>query len=290
MSTKRLQKTVIEGGRYKGNKYDRYYSIRQQRSHARDFCKQVIIDPELAEEQDIEEQDHVYKGFSDKLRPMYRWLDAQVGRPWADVHSEIFSKFDTRTTAGRHITFDHLLSSISEASNGFDSRGYLVENSEAMPGYYYYYNSYYVNSEGIFCKSKKIPRTKYKAPVVADFLQYEAFLNNRMIMKYQGKLYWLCPTDGIWRASWFPLNYPYKSQSLEYPIKLNYFLLDNGEYQKELPSILNISGKSHGEHWELIENPFSFKQRGELSVKETKDFYNLPTGIQSDILSFTFNR
>ena len=29
------------------------------------------------------------KHFSDHLRPLERWMDKQVGRPWADVHSEI---------------------------------------------------------------------------------------------------------------------------------------------------------------------------------------------------------
>jgi hypothetical protein len=54
----------------------------------------------------------VYQGFDDKLGPAYRWLEAQSGRPWNKVRSELFARFDTRTTAGRHIVFDHLLRSV----------------------------------------------------------------------------------------------------------------------------------------------------------------------------------
>jgi hypothetical protein len=39
-------------------------------------------------------------------------MQSQVGRPWAKVRSELFQRFDGRTTAGRHILFDHLLRSV----------------------------------------------------------------------------------------------------------------------------------------------------------------------------------
>jgi hypothetical protein len=56
----------------------------------------------------------VWRDFSDKLGPAGRFLSSQVGRPWSKVHSELFARFDTRTTAGRHILFDHVLKTIRE--------------------------------------------------------------------------------------------------------------------------------------------------------------------------------
>ncbi len=51
----------------------------------------------------------VPKWFRDKLSPAERWLRSQSGRPWDHVRSEMAARFDTRTLAGRHIVFDHLL-------------------------------------------------------------------------------------------------------------------------------------------------------------------------------------
>src|SRR5580692_493657 len=123
MSSKRLSKTVIEGGRHGYNKWERRHSHAEVRAGERDYLKQVITDPELADDIDIEAVRPVMKEFTDKLAPMYRWLDTQIGRPWSEVRSEIFTTFDTRTTAGRHITFDHLLSSVVETNSGFDKFG-----------------------------------------------------------------------------------------------------------------------------------------------------------------------
>ncbi len=52
---------------------------------------------------------HVRKDFRDKLGPAERWLASQVGRPWDKVYAELRARFDIRTTAGRHVVFDHLL-------------------------------------------------------------------------------------------------------------------------------------------------------------------------------------
>jgi hypothetical protein len=52
-----------------------------------------------------------YKSFADKLSPAARWLEARVGRPWSKVKAEILAKLDTRSLAGRHIVYDHLLPS-----------------------------------------------------------------------------------------------------------------------------------------------------------------------------------
>ena len=111
MSTKNLARTVIEGGRSHRNRWDRRHSNSRERSWERDLSARLLIAKEL--------DDVVYRSrpkvgawFFDKLGPAERWLAQQVGKPWSKVRSEIMQRFDTRSTAGRHIVFDHLLPSV----------------------------------------------------------------------------------------------------------------------------------------------------------------------------------
>ena len=46
------------------------------------------------------------KEFSDRLGPLKRYLDKQVGRPWRKLEGEFRSAIDTRTVIGRHL-WDH---------------------------------------------------------------------------------------------------------------------------------------------------------------------------------------
>ena len=73
MSTKRMSKTVIEGGRGTRNKFERYQSNAEVRAAQRDYLKEVMADPEFAYEDEIPERQTVYKDFRDKLRPHHRW-------------------------------------------------------------------------------------------------------------------------------------------------------------------------------------------------------------------------
>lgn len=118
MSTKNLARTVIEGGRYRGNKFDRHRSNSIQRTREREvehaLCDRLDYDGAL-----FPRRTPVYQAFMDKLGPALRWLRAQVGKQWNDVRSELFARFDTRTTAGRHILFDHLLAEVEDRSHRF---------------------------------------------------------------------------------------------------------------------------------------------------------------------------
>jgi len=42
------------------------------------------------------------KGFRDHIAPLRRWIDKQVGRPWAQVHSELSRHFPPNTVTGWH--------------------------------------------------------------------------------------------------------------------------------------------------------------------------------------------
>lgn len=109
MARKDLSRTVIEGGRYYRNCWERRASHGIARAHEREWLDAVRFDHDLAEERAIAGRPHVYKMFRDKLAPAERWLESNVGRPWSTVRSELLQTFDTRTTAGRHIVFDHML-------------------------------------------------------------------------------------------------------------------------------------------------------------------------------------
>src|SRR5262249_38006713 len=110
MSRKDLSRTVIEGGRSHRNVFDRRHSHRTERARVRTWLDKASHDVEEAEASVPRHRPRVHKGFSDKLGPAHRWLESQVGRPWSKVHAELIARFDARTTAGRHILHDHLLS------------------------------------------------------------------------------------------------------------------------------------------------------------------------------------
>jgi hypothetical protein len=108
MATKNLSRTVIEGGRALYNQRVRRYSNKQARMAAAMTCLKMRADLS-GDGIDPPRRRPVWKAFDDKLAPARRWLAAQVGRPWDKVRGEIFARFDTRTTPGRHIIFCHML-------------------------------------------------------------------------------------------------------------------------------------------------------------------------------------
>ena len=186
MSKKNLARTTIEGGRHNSNKWDRRNSHTEERRSARDYCNKVKIDPEYALEDTIEEKCKVYKEFTDKLNPMYRWLESKVGENWDDVRSEISEKFDARTTAGRHIMFDHLLSSVTDTQSGFNQYGFIVDPDEAklqgIATYRRVYQDYYVDKDGILCEIKD-QRLRYERISEKEYRAAGDWLNGRMIME-----------------------------------------------------------------------------------------------------------
>lgn len=303
MATKRLSRTVIEGGRHGFNKYERRTSHNCVRAEERDYLKAVIADPELADEIEIGQLKPVCKEFTDKLAPMYRWLDTQVGRPWSEVRAEVFQKFDTRTTAGRHITFDHLLKEVVDSESGFDNRGNIADPSipkvpvhpNSKRYYYWSYADYYVDQQGILQAKEGRHRHRYARYDFVSEQEYKDasnWLNGRMVGEIGGKLYWFVPTERIWIASWHQLDKPYEAFSFYNELK--YFVRENGSYEIVSRSLLynslNMTGMAHGDYWQLVEKPFSFRQRGELNSEDTKTFRAFKEKIQHNILAHCTGR
>src|SRR5208337_231027 len=138
MATRSLARTVIEGGRCGYYKSECNESIRGERAANRVYLRAVANDPEHAEDHVEPRRKVVSVCFKDKLHPIYKFLDSKVGRDWNTVRSELFAKFDTRTTPGRHVLFDHLLRDVRESLEPLDHE----------------YAKYFVDAEGTLCKEK----------------------------------------------------------------------------------------------------------------------------------------
>lgn len=213
MSKKNLARTVIEGGRYTGNKWDRRNSHAEFRARDKNYIKEVTADPENWYDYDSEPTEPVYKGFRDKLGPMFRWLHSQVGRPWDEVRSEVTETFDTRTTAGRHIVYDHLLSNVEVTPDLHYGRYYRGPDDYTTS---YYKNDFYVDETGLLQRKRYITRKK-KVPYF-NTNQIANWLSGR-IVGYAGKrLFWFVPVDKTkkwggrarqWKTQWGYLSHPY---------------------------------------------------------------------------------
>ena len=149
MSKKNLSRTILEGGREGHSKYYRRLTTQIERAEMTSTLNRLDDDIESHEDTSYPVRAPAYVGFTDKLSPVYRWVDKQVGRVWNEVRSELFEKFDPRSLAGRHIIYDHILPSIKQ---------HLSEDNSRYPRYY----SYYVDEEGILHKTERKKRRHYE--------------------------------------------------------------------------------------------------------------------------------
>ena len=170
MSTKNLARTAIEGGRCG------YYQseVRAQKRSERAALRTYLRDPDEARAAPIRKP--VYKCFSDKLSPVERYLDSQAGRPWNNVRSELFQRFDTRTTPGRHVLFDHVLRDVEE---------YRTWGRERFR----------VDDHGILRIGDRT-RDRRPRPEPFDRRAVERFLGARQIRRHGERFVWLAPMGG----------------------------------------------------------------------------------------------
>lgn len=188
MSTKNISRTVIEGGRTGWSKNSRRQSNADARAMDRNYAHdaKTLIDPDSLKAP--VKRYKVSKDFADKTRPIYRWLDSNIGKSWAKVKSEIHSRFDTRTTAGRHIVYDHVLSQVDELP---DVR---------------YPNRYYVDTQGCLQENAKWKRKRDR--LIPNKI-IEKWVNDRKILKLsETVLFWMYQTSPEWQECGNRLAYP----------------------------------------------------------------------------------
>jgi len=182
VSTKSLARTVIEGGRRYHNCWERRHSHTEARAVERVVLARVM-GGEDADDLVWPRAKPVRKEFHDKLSPAEQWLRAQVGRPWRKVRSDIASRFDTRTLAGQHIVFDHLL------PRPRDRDGTWRVDHERR---------FFVDRHGIL-RSFEPPRRRRpheKTPAgLEELRRAEALAGGRKIVRRGSHLYWLVPLD-----------------------------------------------------------------------------------------------
>ena len=293
MSTKNLARTIIEGGRHKGNKWDRRNSHAEFRARDRNYIKEVTLDPDNYEDYDSEPIQHVYKGFDDKLGPIYRWLNRQVGRRWDEVRSDISKTFDIRTTAGRHIVFDHMLQSVEITPRVRYRWSYAPED----PTTSYSDNDFYVDDEGILQKKRYLGRRRYREKVPPfDTNRIANWLNGRIVGQVGNKFFWFVPVvkskkgtqvyrgySQIWATQWHNGSY-YADPGPEF-LSLRYETI----YKKDSlgRAVLDEAGKpivlETVSKWVRASIP-NLRQDRKLDAKDLQFWESLPEYYQTKIL------
>jgi hypothetical protein len=214
MSTKNLARTVIEAGRGRWAVWAR----REYNARFRAETRARLVaagDDDAFDDLTLPAPWKAHRFPDDKLGPAKRWLASQIGRPWDRVRGELFARFDTRTTAGRHIVFGHML--------GWVDRG---EVSFCRP-------LFRVNRHGILRRAPEGPRhisSWRREPLPRDPSELERWLDDRLVGTRGDVLFWFTRTAlggyrqhhrlthddaGLWRSlpEWFrnehdPANRP----------------------------------------------------------------------------------
>lgn len=185
MATKNLSRTVIEGGRRGWSKYERRHFTRQDRVAARRFIYCLKHDLDLWNEQVLPLRKKAYKEFNDRLGPCYRWLHSRVGKNWNETHAILFQKFDTQTTAGRHIVFSHLLKAVQSV----DDRHHPI------------ISEYLIDTEGTLIYRPRRKRYRHERILKSYEPDVSKWLNARRIIQHGNILFWLVPVVTIIKIS-----------------------------------------------------------------------------------------
>ena len=194
MSKKRLDRSILEGGRAGYNKFERHYSTKEERTSVRNETSKVRDEEDALDLPPMPKRKPVSKQFTDKLGGVQRWLKKQVGRKWDEVFSEIKQRFDTRNLAGKHVVYDHLLR---------DVRGSGLQESMFFG---YDYRRFYVDGSGVLRETgpstwQKAQTERRKANASKkDFpsqRSLNAWLGARMVIIAGSKLFWAEPVRVI---------------------------------------------------------------------------------------------
>jgi hypothetical protein len=178
MSTKNLARTVIEGGRTRWSRDYRRMMNAKDRAREREALGRLATggDPDGLV---VPGPESAGRGFDDKLGPPRRWLRSQIGRPWDLVRGELLRRFDTRTTAGRHIVFCHMLPWVEECGCASCWKPFLVDR------------------HGILREAPRRPRYAWpgaRAPLPRDERALSAWLSGRRVGERGQTLFWFAPT------------------------------------------------------------------------------------------------
>lgn len=278
MSTKNLSKSVIQGGRSGYFKTEVFARIREERSAERTYLRHVAVDPDYDDENVQPLRRPAVVDQKDKLNPIYRFLDSRLGRRWDDVRSELFAKFDTRTTPGRHVLFDHLLKSVDEIPRPSGTR-----EEDLAPGRRH--STYFLDAEGLLCKRKGWGfrgRRSYPRWKPVDWDGITCWLGNRKVGRCGAKFTWFVPTTG-----------PNRVRAIYERNEIVYARLDEwGSVVRDpiLHDPNDIRYRRYGHPTSAIRLAIvSYRQSRCLDAAEEKYFRDLRPDVQDKLLKFAPN-
>ena len=276
MSTKNLSRTVIEGGRsgYYKAECDRY--IREERAASRVYLKALAVHPSLHEDADLLApiRRPSNPDFKDKTSPLYRFLDSRVGEDWNATRSELFERFDIRTTPGRHVLFDHLLRDV-------------VVNSDPDSVERQRYLRYHVDAGGVLRKDRWDPwhGTRPAKPKRARNFNLETvarWLGHRKIGRCGPK-------------NTFVLFVPARPARYEKEPRVKaivdrwhgivYAALDEAGNVIRRPEVSYPGTKYSSTTMVVLRSSARFRQARMLTKEESAYFLSLPESVREDILA-----
>lgn len=185
MATKDLGRTPLEAGNTTEYHETRREVRRQSRHEAKAFCRNAARDPEFCDAMPAPvAPEHRRPGacwpsdmHADAIGPVKRWIHRQVGRLWDDVYSEIRSRFDTRTLAGRHIVEQHLL-------------GYVDTDGSSL----HQLRDLYVDEDGVLReRDTRYHRWFSERQTISD-RRFVRWLSGRKVGRRGSKLFWFAST------------------------------------------------------------------------------------------------
>ena len=186
MSTKNLARTVIEPGRTRYSKRERAQTNRVERRQSRALEHACSRDPALGEARVDPRRDRYYLSQRDKLGPLRSFLRSRCGLPWSDVYAEIRARFDFRTTAGRHIVYDHLLSDV--VGNGI--------TREHPYRHRFYRDTFRVDEAGVL---RHVPGTRWRPDpqhlTTRPRAEVVALCRGRQVRRVGDALFWMVRAD-----------------------------------------------------------------------------------------------
>jgi len=179
MATKNLARTVIEGGRYFGMTFICRYENHVVRAMTRTMLARLTAPDADTDDWIAPRARKIGRSFRDKLSAPERWVDTQIGRPWNLVRGELMRRFDPRTTAGRHIVFDHMLPWVRARETNVDC-GELFA----------------VDAHGLL---RRLPPRRYRrlelpGPLPRPERELTAWLSGRRVGARDDILFWFIPT------------------------------------------------------------------------------------------------
>jgi hypothetical protein len=189
MATKNLSRTIIEGARYNRDKWKRKQSIRAERRQAKEYCQEVLDDPETDEIiQEYGGDKRRYRLQKDKLQPLQRYLESNVGRSWDAIYSKLKSRFDERNIKGYHLLNDHIRNNVDGAGGEYGSRP--IDPNETWG-----YKSFYIDNNRIlrqYPQRKNQPKERISD---VEFDRMPDFLGMRKVMRNGGIICWMEPCN-----------------------------------------------------------------------------------------------